>query len=279
MVEDHEEMHNQEDILNVPATATSYKLNNDPPDTAGGQSTSPSLSSGYDQKSSTMFPTSPVADDTSIISEDSTDSSFHRRPQSSSQNVPEISAHILPQKSSPEALGTTDHHTLSNFKPSLDAAQNSHVSPPSANIPSVKMSVKTGSTQMSSRNDPLSNHSSNTNHMQHASHLNELTMDNSHRTRFQNDQFTNKNSVTREPHKEYDYRTSPQEESWVKQLFVARDKSIAQGEGHHRGLQNDEIFDKKHFTSNTAKFTTMVEEPSAGITKSPGHERPKAGLY
>ena len=270
MVEDHEEMQNQDDLLNVATTATLHKLDSDPPDITDGQSTSPSLSYGDDKKSSTIFPTPPEGHNEP--SEDLTDSSFHRQLQSSNQNVPEVSAHVSPHKSSPEALGTTEQHSLSNFKPTADAIQKSNVS---ADMSSVKMSVKTGSTQKSSRNEPLSSRLNNTNHT-HMSHLNELTMDNSRHKKFQNDQFTNKNSVAMEPHKEYDYRTSPQEESWVKQLFVARDKSIAQGERDQRGQQNN---DNKHFTSNTAKFTTMVEEPSAGNTKASSHERPKAGLY
>ena len=276
MVEDHEETRHQDDNLNVTAPDTSHKLDDDAPD---GQSTSLLLNYGYDQKSSTVFPTPAEAHNTPLMSKDSTDSTYHRQPHSSNQNVPEVSAHISLHKSSPEVLlDTNEHHNLSNSKPHSDVTRNSHINPPSANIPSVKMSAKTGSTQKSSRNEPLSNHSSNTNH-KHTQHVNELMLDNSQHKKFQNDQFIDRNSVATEPHREHDYGMSPpQEESWVKQLFVARDKSIAQGEGGQRRQQNDEQFDNRHFTSNAAKFTTMVEEPSAGGTGKTKPSNPKAGL-
>ena len=282
MTEDHEEIQNCDDILNVTAVDISHKLDDDAPDIADGQSTSPLLDYGYDQKSSTTFPMPTEAHNTALTSENSTDSTYHRQPQSNNQNVPEVSAHISLHKSSPEVSDTTEHHSLSNLKPHSDLTHNSHINPPSANVPSVKTSAKTSSTQMSSRNEPLSSHSTNTNH-KHARHMNELTMDNSQHKKFQNDQFINRNSVATETHREYDYKMSPpQEESWVKQLFVARDKSIAQAEGGQRRQQNEEQFDNKHFTSNAAKFTTMVEEPSpggTGETKPSNQERPKAGLY
>ena len=264
VVDDDQQTQKQDDLLNVTNTdATSLKPNNGSHDTA---MTSSALANEYDHNNST------VADDkynVPMISEDSTDSSHHRQPQSK-----EVSNHISPHKLSPETLSTTEQ--CSHTKPSLDATLDNHVNSADVNMPSLKMAAKSDSTQKSIKPETLSNHSSTTNHRPQ---LGELMVDNHHHKELQVDQFTSKNS---EPHKGYEDRMSPQEESWVKQLFVARDKSIAQGEVHQRGLQNNVEFDKKRFTSNAAKFTTMIEEPSSGETgkaRQRNHERPKAGLY
>lgn len=278
VVEEHTEIQNQDDVLNI-AAATSYGHDNDSPDVVGTQLISPSLGLETDQKNSTIFPVSSEADDkhsTLMMLEDSTDSPFYRQPQSSDKRISEIPTRTSPRRVSPEVLPVTEHDR-NNFKPALDAAQSSHVDSTNVSIPSHKMPSKTGSSQKS-RND---SHASNAHH-KNTSHLEELTMDNSSHKNIQEDHFTSKDRDNVEPHNEYLDKSSPQEESWVKQLFVAREKSIVQGERHQRRQQKNGEFDKKHFASNTAKFTTMVEESSAGGTGKTGsssHEGPKAGLY
>ena len=228
-----------------------------------------------------MFPISPGANDkhsTPMMLEGSTDSTFYTQLQSSDQRTSEISTHTSPRKASPEVLPITEH-SRSNIKPTQDATQNGHLDSTSVSIPSHKIPSKTGSSR-TYRNEDSSSHFSSAHHKQ-TQHLDELTVANSYDMKFK-DQFTDKSTVAMESPNQYVDKSSPQEESWVKQLFVAREKAIAQGEGQQRRQQNSEEFDKKHFASNTAKFTTVVEESSAGRTGKTGpssHEGPKAGLY
>ena len=274
MVDDDQQTQKQDDLLKVTdIDATLHKPNNGSHDTA---MTSSLLGNEYDHKDSTVATKDDDKCNVPMISEDSTDSSHHRHPQSNDQIVLEVSNHISPHKFSPETLGTSEQQH-SHSKPSLEVTQDNHVDSASVNMPSLKMAVKNDDTQKSFKTETLSNHSSTTNHKPQ---LAELMVDSHHHKKLQEDQFTSKNSAVIDPHKGYEDRMSPQEESWVKQLFVARDKSIAQGEVHQRGLQNNVEFDKKRFTSNAAKFTTVIEEPLAGETgktRQP-NERPKAGL-
>ena len=213
-----------------------------------------------------------------MILEDSTDSTFNTQLQSSDQRTSELSTRTSPRRVSPEVLPITEH-SRSNIKPTQDATQNGHHDATNVSVPSHKVPAKTSSSQ-TYRNEDLSSHLSSAHHKQ-TQHLEELTIVNSYDMKFQ-DQFTDKSTVAIESPKQYLDKSSPQEESWVKQLFVAREKAIAQGEGQQKRQQNSEEFDKKHFASNTAKFTTVVEESSAGETGKTGpssHEGPKAGLY
>jgi len=68
--------------------------------------------------------------------------------------------------------------------------------------------------------------------------------------------------------------SSPQEESWVKQLFIAREKASQAGD---QTRQLDER-EKRQFASGSAKFTTMFEDPTSGgdsDRRAPSH---KAGM-
>jgi len=241
--------------------------------------TSSSLGLGYEQrKSSTIFSEPDDGRDMPMMSEDLTDTPFPRQPQTSDQISPEILTHVSPCKSSPEVLSITED-SRSDFKPTLEVAQNRHLSPTSA--PSHAPPSKTTSMRESSRDEGLSSYSSDKHH-RYTPHLQGLTMDSVYHKKFHEDHLTDKNSVATEP--DYSDKMSPQEESWVKQLFVAREKSMAQ-DGAHQRRQHNKVngdFGKEHFASNTAKFTTMVEEPTASDTTKTGqanNEEPKAGFY
>lgn len=243
------------------------------------------MSSSPNQKSPVTFPEADDKHDMPLLSEDSTDNPFHRQLQSSTtsdQNISETPTHIAPDESLQEAALPITEHSRTTHKPISDAAQNSHLNSTSVSAPLPKKASKTASPQNSSRTEDVSSHTVNKHHKQHRPHLQELTMDDNRHKKFHEDQFTSKTSVVTEPHREYLDKASPQEESWVKQLFVAREKSIAQGEGPQRRQQNNGEFDKKHFASNTAKFTKMLEEPLTGETGKTGlstYKQPKAGLY
>ena len=277
VVEEHTEVQNQNDTV-----ATSHGRNTDSPDLGGTQLASSSLDLENNQKSSAMSTVLPGANEqhgTPMILGDSTDNSLHTQPQSSDQRTSKISTRTSPRRVSPEVLPITEH-SRNNVTPTQnDATQNGHLDSTNVSKPSHKIPAEIGSSQVSRIEDSSGRLSSV--HHKHTQHLEELTVvSNSHDKKFQ-DQFTDKNLVAMESHNQYSDKSSPQEESWVKQLFVAREKAIAQGEGQQRRQQNSEEFDKKHFASNTAKFTTMVEDSSAGGTGKTGsssHEGPKAGL-
>lgn len=247
VVEDDTEVQNQDDGINITA-ATSYGRENGSHNITNAQFVSSSLSLESDQKNSKVLP---EANDKHnmlmMMAEDSTDSPLYMQPQPRDQRTSEILTHTSPRKASPEALPITEQ-SRSNIKPDLNTAQTNHLDSTIDSMLSHKLPAKNGSLQKS-RNESLSNHS----HLKHTPHSEELTINNSNHKNIQ-DQFTGKKSVTTEPHNEHVDNSSPQEESWVKQLFVAREKSIAQGEGGQRKQQSNGEFDKKHFASNTAKI-------------------------
>ena len=269
MGKDHAEVLNQDNILDVSAAAADG-CDDDSLNNAGSHLTS--SATGLEQKNSTMLPVSPEADDkhdTTVMSEDQTDSAVHEQPHQLSK---ETSSNSSPQKSSPQVSSINDQSTSSS-KPILDST---HLAPTTIGtasheqIPSEITNIK-----VSSKDESSSAHSSSS---KDHKHIPQLPMDNS---RHKNSQFTSKNPVASEHQKEYVEKPSPQEDSWVKQLFVAREKTLAQDEEYQRRQKDKMNDDKKHFASNTAKFTTVVEEPLGGMGKAglSNYEEPKAGLF
>jgi len=219
-----------------------------------------------------------------------------------SSKLTEPQGNISPHKSPPEVLSSIENTTTDGGSGLTDPVQDRHSSNAlemSARDYNVKKPSLKGKpfdpptmpqhsrTKPSLTNEPLdrltiSQHShTQVPHLSTAnSHLSS-SVDSHHPSKFERShlkqsQKPNNDSSTTENSLEYVNKpSSPQEESWVKQLFIAREKASQAGD-QQRQLDERE---KRQFASGSAKFTTMFEDPTSGgdsDRRAPSH---KAGMY
>ena len=197
--------------------------------------------------------------------------------ESSSSKWTKPPASVSPHKSPPSNIENT---TGGKLTPASGPVQDRHSSSALHEMPARDYNVKKPSLMGEPLNrQTMSQHSraevSTTN-----SHLSS-TVDSHHPSRFESShrkqsQEPNNDSSAAEVYRDrVNNPSSPQEESWVKQLFVAREKASQAGGQRKRQLDESE---KRQFASGTAKFTTMFEDLTSGGGSDRRASSHKAGV-
>ena len=195
-------------------------------------------------------------------------------PESSvSRNLTKFS---LPHKSSPEVLSSIENTGSGGLKPSTGPIQDRHSSASSSARDAKKKSSLTGtpldhsSTSQHSHTQVAHSSTAKNHHLSSADSRHPSSYQGTHRKQSQEPNYDSSTTELHQNKPSSPLPSSPQEESWVKQLFVARERD-------QQTKQLDES-EKRQFASGSAKFTTLVEDPTSEGAKGRESSSQKAGV-